>query len=130
MNNTILEKQFDNAINRFEERIKELRLAKFRIWIDILRDLFRDWVSARKAKENAIYGELMQIEEIAKECEPCEQSAKLIARIHKAKGIIGVLCFCLLTLNVLQFSSHGLRGRPRDNQVRVVTRKGRDDVDG
>ena len=93
-----LENQIESALTRFEQRVKHSGLI---IWFRLFWKKLIQLKEARKAKEKAIYGELMQIESIAKECEPSESSARLIEKIQKLKGIISVLCLSAVLSGML-----------------------------
>lgn len=122
------ESQMDNALRKFYDRTKNSGLC---LWANLLKKKFAQIISAHKAKENKIYGGLMQIESLASQCEPSEASAKLIEKIQKIKGIVGVLCLSILCFNTIQFSFNGIRRVRRDDArvccVRVV-RKGVEEV--
>ena len=106
-----IEKQFDSGLRRFEGRVKHSGLI---LWFQF----FWKKLSQFRAKSDVIRDELMQIETLAKECEPSEASAKLIKKIQKLKGVVGVLCLGVLCLATMKFSV--VRSHARVNQARVV----------
>ena len=115
---TIIENQLENVCSEFDESIKRNRQYGLKLWVNIIRRKLTAIISAREAKDKKIYGELMQIETLAKECEPSEASAKLIKKIQKLKGVVGVLCLGVLCLATMKFSV--VRSHARVNQARVV----------
>ena len=116
MDNQIhLENQFESALSHFKGRVKNSGLI---IWFYLFRKKLVEFRKARKERAAKIYGEFMQIETLAKECEPSEASAKLIKKIQKLKSVIGVLCLGVLCLATMKFSV--VRSHARVNQARVV----------
>lgn len=106
-----IESEIQKTLSQLSVRLK----GACKLWVKVAAEMFKDQIRTRKAKDKAIYGELMQMESLAKECAPSEVSIKLIQKIQKLKGIVGVLCLSLLCLNFIQFSSIALRNRARGN---------------
>lgn len=117
--------ELSNALNRFEDRTKGSGLM---IWARIFKKKHSELKSAQEAKENKIYGELMQMETIAKECEPAEASAKLIEKIHRLKGVVGVICLCFLCANSGLPFRHVARRGLNGGQTQIMKMLRRDEV--
>jgi hypothetical protein len=110
-NQLTAEDQLGNALRHFKERVKNSGLI---LWYRVFDKKLTEIKDEKAAKDSAIYGELMQIEALAKECEPSESSAKLIQKIYKLKGVVGVLCLSLVCLSAFSFSFNGIRPARRN----------------
>ena len=117
-NHIEIEGQLDSGLRKFEERVKGSGLI---IWARMLRKKFSEFVAALKAKDKAAYSELMQLEITAKEIKDSEQSAKILNRIYKLKGIVGALCLSLLCFNTLNLAFNGFRTIGRGGSLRGVS---------
>lgn len=130
---TKYENELEILLGRLEKRLFVLKLNGLALlWPGTLLKVLADLRESRKVKDAAIYGELMQMETLAKEIEVSEQSVKIIEKIQKLKGIIGtgLLVLVFLTLNPLFFC--GTRSRIKENQACIIksARKCRDEIYG
>ena len=120
-----IENELESGLRNFENRVKRSGLI---LWSRVfLKKLFQIR-EARKSKEKIICAEIVKLEEIARECESPDSSAKLLKKIHEIKGLVCVGCLILLCLNMLQLSFNGIRTRSSGSRVQIVriTRKRED----
>lgn len=122
------EVKMDCVLAKSESRFREVGKSGLRAWTNSIRYIFKNYTAAREAKENEIYGELMQMETIAKECEPAEASAKLIEKIHRLKGVVGVICLCFLCANSGLPFRHVARRGLNGGQTQIMKMLRRDEV--
>jgi len=114
------EEQLHHALVAFEKRVKR---TGWIVWQKLLKRKLGQIADARKAKDDVIYGELMQIESLAQECEPSEASAQLLNKIYKLKGLVGTLCLSLVCFGMLQFSFVGVRPARNRNSGTVTIQR-------
>ena len=125
--------EISGLLNRFEERIKQIHHCGLSLWTGTIRRVLGDLKASHKAKDAAIYGELMQIESIAKECDS-EQAKAIVSKIQKLKGLVAVMVLSLtvFSLNLQGVQTAGRTAR-RDTirgggSIHRIIRKGEDAV--
>lgn len=124
-----LEKEVGDTLDKLEKRFAQIGKCGLRYFTGLIKDIFADLTASQKAKDDAIYGELMQIETLIRANDADDRSAQIIKKIHKIKGVVATgACVCFLCMGMAQFSNNFVlhRNRPRELQVRTVrtSRKG------
>ena len=108
---SLLEDELDYYLSGFENRLNEVGQPKLTLHTSVAKDIFSDLKAANKAKKKKIYGELMQLEEIARkiaakrakefpeakdQSEVPDDSVVLLRRICELKGIVNLVCITLI----------------------------------
>lgn len=127
---SLIEGELDRYLSKFKNRLNEVGQPKLTLHADVTRDIVSDLKAANKAKQEKIYGELTQLEEIARkiaakrakefpeakdQSEVSDESMDLLRRIWELKGIINLVCIALIPL----MSVAPIPRRPNSSRIKV-----------
>lgn len=122
-----IEGAIDEILGSLEGRIKN----GCKLWIRVVKSMFTDLKAASKAKDKAIYGQLMQIESAAKQCDS-DQAKAIIKKVQKLKGLVAV---AVLSLAAFSLNFQGVqtaartarRDTFRGGSIHMIARKREED---
>lgn len=114
------EKELLGHLERFENRLMDLKLTGVTLWTRMLRAVALDGIAARQKRDGAIYKQLMLLETAAKD------HPELVARIQSIKGLLAVVCLGLSIWSVIGGHNPVRRscGYRTGTGVRMVVRPG------